>query len=516
MKNFSTRAVLPILAVLLISSALLILGWKEEPPLEITATESHHAIRNTGEMITGTVLGMLNEDELELTDGDIELLNSAVDLLTRSKAAFYAGNYPTAKELADNSRQLMEQLKQSLKISETSMDDLYVAPPNGGITKYKGVWTHSIEAMRDMLMNVENLKRMGVNFITVTLDVEMDENGNMHVVGGNDALFYIMAYHRCGFRVLLMLDPCHPTFVNGFEWELGDNSALVRRGPEILENLTPLVMEWAEIAEKYGVEMYSPVNETQTFVRSSEEASQWAQKILPGLRERYGGKLVLRSHGGAEFNSFEPNASGYDLVALSGCSTWQPLESWRAHLREQLDNLVSMVERDGCDNGILLDFGSTYLGGSWCEPSAVQPLTEEVQAQALQMLFEDGWERTKGFFLPVGQGWSFIGHPAENVVGEWYGESGTLPIKPVDKIWNNPHLLKLVEKVLSPEKRPFYHWTYSNGVHVDNQNPGPNGCTSAEECDEYALAHEKECDEWLMERGIEGYGSNFFVECYTE
>lgn len=41
-----------------------------------------------------------------------------------------------------------------------------------------------------------------------------------------------------------------------------------------------------------------------------------------------------------------------------------------------------------------------------------------------------------------------------------------------------------------------------------------NGCTTTEECDEYAFSNEEECDEWLRERGIEGYGSNFFVESY--
>lgn len=483
-------------------------------PTEITAAESHDTIRNTGEMITRTVLGMLNENELEITDADVECIDSAVSLLDQSKAAFYAENYAIAAELAENLRQLIGQLKQSLNITEANLEDIYVAPPADEVSNYKGVWTHNIETMRDMLMNVENLKRIGVNFITVNLDVEMDEDGNMRVVDGNAALFYALAYHRCGFRVLLMPDPCHPTFADGFEWELGDNNATVRRGPEILEKLTPLVMEWAEVAENYGVEMYSPVNETQTFVRSSEEASQWAQQILPELLEKYSGKLVLRTHGGTDFNSFDLDASGYDYLASSGGAAWLPLDLWKLHIREQIDNLVAAVNRDGCENGILLDFGTAYLGESWCEPSIVQSFDENIQAQALQILFEEGWEKVKGFFPPAGWGWNFMRHPAENVVEEWYGENGTLPVKPVDKIWNNPDLLKLIEKTLSPEKRPFYYWTYSNVVHVDNENPGPNGYTTREECDGYALHNEEYCDEWLRERGIEGYGSNFFVEEY--
>jgi len=518
MKNLIKSVLLATIILLVLSSAFLL--WpnvsnetceENEPTTEITATESRYAIKTAGESITKTALGILNENKLEITSEDVDYINSAVSLLTQSKAAFYAENYTIAKEMAENSKEMIEQLKQSLGVNEVSLKNVHVAPPSGEVSKYKGIWTHNIDVMRDMLMNTENLKQIGVNFIAVTVDVEMDDNGNMRAVGGNDAIFYILAYHRCGFKVLLTLDPCHPTFVTGFEWELGDNNATVKRGPEILENFTSLVMDWAEIAENYGVEMFSPLNEPQTFVRNSEEASEWVQEVLPGIRERYSGTIVLITHGGTDFNSFELDSTGYDRVALSGCSAWEPLESWRSHMREQIENLVAMVERDGCENGILLDFGSVYLGESWYEPSEVQAFDENMQVQVLQMLFEEGWEKTSGFFLPAGRGWSFIGRLAENVVKNWYGENELIPAKSIDNLWNNSELLKLIEKHLSPEKRPFYYWTWSNGVYVDNENPGPNGCTTLEECDEYAMTHENECDEWLKERGIEGYGSNFFV-----
>lgn len=520
MTSFGMKRFLPIIGIifLLIVATTFIFKkpHEEEAPTEVTAAESHDAIRSTGEIITHVVLGMLNENELEITNVDLECISSAMSLLNQSKAAFYAGNYATAAGLAENSRQLMEQLKQSLNVTEVDLEDVYVEPPTGKVHKYKGLWTHTIGAMRNASMNVEELKRIGVNFVAVTLDVEMDENRNLHVVGENDFLFYILAFHRSGLRVLLMPDPCHPSFVRWgkYEWELGDNDADVRRGAELLESFTPLVLEWAEIAESYGVEMFSPLNEPQTFARNSDEASRWAQHILPDLKKRYSGALVLRTHGGVDMNSFELDARGYDYLALSGGTAWLPLELWRLHIREQINNLVATVERDGCENGILLDFGTLYLGGSWCEPTIVKAFDENNQALAFQILFEEGWNKVQRFFPPTSVSWEFLGRPAENVVKAWYSEGGVPSPKSIDRIWKIPSLLKLVEKTLSPAKRPFYFWTSTNEVLVDEKHPGPNGLTDAMGCDEYSFAHPEEADAWLREQGIDGYGSNFFVESY--
>ncbi len=521
MASFSAKRLLLIIGVMLLLIVAATFVFKkpreEEAPTEITAAESHDAIRNTGEIITRTVLGMLDENELEITDEDLGHINSAMSLLDQSKAAFYAGNYATAAGLAENSRQLMEQLKHSLNVTEVDLEDVYVEPPTGEVHKYKGIWTHTIDAMRNALMNVENLKQIGVNFVAVTLDVEMDENRNVQVVGDNDLLFYILAFHRCGLGVLLMPDPCHPSFVRWgkYEWTLGDNYADVRRGAELLENFTPLVLKWAEIAENYGVEMYSPLNEPQTFARNSDEASQWLQQLRPYLKERYSGTLVLITHGGTDMNSFELDARGYDYVALSGGAAWLPLDLWRLHIREQIDNLADTVKRDGCENGILLDFGTAYLGGSWCEPSVVSAFNEITQAQAFQILFEEGWGKVQGLFPPAGVGWEFLERPAENIVKAWYSENGAPPPKSIDRIWKIPGLLKLVEKTLSPAERPFYFWTSTNEVLVDNQHPGPGDLIDIMECDAYAFSHPEEADVWLREREIDGYGSNFFVFRYA-
>lgn len=522
MASFSAKRLLLIIGVMLLLIVAATFVFKkpheEEAPTEITAAESHDAIRNTGEIITRTVLGILDENEFEITDEDLERINSAMSLLDQSKAAFYAGNYATAAGLAENSRQLMEQLKQSLNVTEVDLEDVYVEPPTGEVHKYKGIWTHTIDAMRNALMNVENLKQIGVNFVAVTLDVEMDENRNVQVVGGNDFLFYILAFHRCGLGVLLMPDPCHPSFVRWgkYEWVKGDNNVDVRRGAELLENFTPLVLEWAEIAENYGVEMYSPLNEPQTFARESAEASQWAQQIRPDLEERYSGTLVLRTHGRFP-EEIDLDFRGYDYIASWGACAWPGHhELWRLDIRAQIDNLLALVERDGCENGILLDFGTAYLGGSWYEPLPPELVSDEnIQSQTFQILFEEGWEKVQGFFPPTAMGWEFLGRPAENVIKSWYAENGASPPKPIDKVWKTPGLLKLIEKPLSPTKRPFYLWTSTNEVLVDEQHPGPGNFTNAMECDAYAFSHPEEAEAWLRERGIDGYGSNFFVFRYA-
>jgi hypothetical protein len=57
-------------------------------------------------------------------------------------------------------------------------------------------------------------------------------------------------------------------------------------------------LEYAELAEKYGVELFAPLNEADGVLglsilqeegspRGYEAASAWGQEILPGIRERY-------------------------------------------------------------------------------------------------------------------------------------------------------------------------------------------------------------------------------------
>ncbi|HID60901.1 MAG TPA: hypothetical protein EYP46_03480 [Hadesarchaea archaeon] len=154
--------------------------------------------------------------------------------------------------------------------------------------------------------------------------------------------------------------------------------------------------ECVEVAENHGVEMYSPLNESQTFARGLAEASWWAQQVLPGLRKRYSNKLVLRTHGSFP-DKVDLDFRGYDYITSWGACAWpEHLGQYRLNLKDQTDDLVAFVKRDGCENGFLLDFA--YLGGSWYEPCPKNRyLTKTFRSKPFKCCLRKGGGRSRDF-----------------------------------------------------------------------------------------------------------------------
>jgi hypothetical protein len=48
-------------------------------------------------------------------------------------------------------------------------------------------------------------------------------------------------------------------------------------------------------------------------------------------------------------------------------------------------------------------------------------VSEEGQAECLEMLFSLGWEDSDGYILSGAKGFEFMGKPAEEVVRDWFG-----------------------------------------------------------------------------------------------
>ncbi len=97
------------------------------------------------------------------------------------------------------------------------------------------------------------------------------------------------------------------------------------------------------------------------------------------------------------------------------------------------------------------------------------------------------------------------------MVEAWYAREGVREPHCLDALWKTPGLLKLIEKTLSPGERPFYHWTSTNNVEIDEEHPGPFGRTNVEDCDRLAVHSELDFDRWLVKQGKEPYGSDLFV-----
>ena len=107
---------------------------------------------------------------------------------------------------------------------------------------------------------------------------------------------------------------------------------------KFLDQLRQIVLSIAEFSERNHVEMLTPVCELHRYV-GYELSSEWHQDILPKLRERYSGKLVIADQDyiadyftrGKDVSDIpEFNYTGYDYVGLiynpSGARSWNELE----------------------------------------------------------------------------------------------------------------------------------------------------------------------------------------------
>jgi len=100
---------------------------------------------------------------------------------------------------------------------------------------------------------------------------------------------------------------------------------------------------WAEIAENGQVEFFSPLNEPN-FVLSQEEGFRWAQMVLPLIREKFSGDVVLKLGGGAEINDIDHDYSGYDYVAFDIYAS-ADLEYWGQMVSRSVGVLGEIVKK---------------------------------------------------------------------------------------------------------------------------------------------------------------------------
>ena len=132
-------------------------------------------------------------------------------------------------------------------------------PPSGEVEIYKGIWSPVFPmTAKILLLDIGQLKEDGVNTLAFGPNYMTDNEGNIGKFPNWLTILFIQAAHRNGFKVFLVPDMWGPGFT-GVE-----NKTL------FFEQATSIVLEWAEIAEKYGVEMFAPSNEPAIIVDDQE------------------------------------------------------------------------------------------------------------------------------------------------------------------------------------------------------------------------------------------------------
>jgi|Deesub1362B_J571_1020462.scaffolds.fasta_scaffold01030_11 hypothetical protein len=307
----------------------------------------------------------------------------------------------------------------------TEAEQEIIKSPDISLNKYKGIWMPFLREVRIYLNDTENLKSDGINIVAIGVKICYD--GNITECESEEEIkSSINEFHRNGIKTFLVLNPAHPDFG-------------IAPGSEeiLLDDLTPIVLKWAEISERYGVEVFSPVNEPQLLSRS-EEVSNWAQEILPDLRGIYRGKLAFIVQGDADGYPLY-NLSGYDLIAAGGITCTKDIEDnpeWVERLVSE--NLNSLKASYPLQKYILFGVGA-FTGEDYYywEPIAAENMAEsnpelpedffyvsdESQAEFYEMLFNITWNETEGYFIPVYRGWEYRDKPSEKVIRNWFSKN---------------------------------------------------------------------------------------------
>jgi hypothetical protein len=172
------------------------------------------------------------------------------------------------------------------------------------LTKFKGLWPHPGE-LNALLAAGEEIKRLGINIVPVTVPYCVRGKNIKPIVYGPPLpgklrekfiIRQIERAHQQGFAVFLELNTLAPRC----ETEIQHKAYFIQKF--VAES-----RRWAAIAERYQVELFSPLNESSWVLAGGEFA--WAQKVLPEVKKVFRGEVVLKMAGmGRKIGNYR----GYD------------------------------------------------------------------------------------------------------------------------------------------------------------------------------------------------------------
>ncbi len=213
----------------------------------------------------------------------------------------------------------------------------------------------------------------------------------------------IVEAHKQGIQVYLVPNFRHPS-------PFPDR----RIAETYLENFTPIVLEWAEIAEEYGVALFSPGNELDKPFPKDLVAT-WLHDIIPKINERYDGLTIAKLK-----DVFDMDFSGYDYVGFTNIGRQNP-----GGVRAEVELAKKYAARDGARGVIISEFGWNIRTDEG----------EETQVKTIEQVFQESWGEVDGYFviswlLP---GYSVKGRPAEQVIKRWFTAETGVPPPPVPR-----------------------------------------------------------------------------------
>jgi len=292
---------------------------------------------------------------------------------------------------------------------------------------YRGIWMPGIPP-NWLVSNIQEMKDMGINTASLAIMIIQEEGNPLVDLDISHILDDIQTAHENGLKVMLT-----PIIYPKPRLEEKD-----------LETLNSLIIEAAELAEEYNVELFAPLAEPATII-SGDIVIRWMQEILPRIKEVYHGEIYW-SGGGvvvpdkaviSQIPKQSPgNFVGYDYI---GVTTLLPLserlepkeqlrwadrltlEGYSQYVEGALDYKLAHAKRDNCKGVIIDEFGVMDrffpTGSGVADVLEEGWLSEEELARAFEIVFEKGKDRIDGFIVANFLGMEVPGMPGVYVKG---------------------------------------------------------------------------------------------------
>jgi len=277
-----------------------------------------------------------------------------------------------------------------------------LSPPSGGVSVYKGFWmpcaflSDTCQPMSDIRL----LKGTGANIVAIGPTVRINSQGETRFDVPKEYVEIRMdelarKYYAEGIRIHLVIELNYEKeFSTGPTGEPQPIPQEIASQPHFLDNYDLVVSDMAKLAEKYHVEIFSPMNEPDLKLGPAV-ASAWGQGILPTVRDAYHGKVLYKAAFlDRDMGQPRPDLKGYDAVGIDispgGGNEPEVLKGYPAEVSRKLATVSGWAAQDNVTEVMFTEFGT--WGG------AVR-FSEEGKAAAHRIVFEQGNGKVNGFMV---------------------------------------------------------------------------------------------------------------------
>ncbi len=272
-------------------------------------------------------------------------------------------------------------------------------PPSGEPAVYKGFWMPAMyldDKQQDM-SSVARLKDAGANIVLLGPNAKINSAGEVRFDVPEDYIETRLAelakrYYGAGIRIGFAIETLYVTSFSEGSPAGGPPAFPSDRAsqPGFLNNYDQLVGRMAKLAQKYHVDIFSPMNEPDMKLGPAV-ASKWGQEILPIVKENYSGKILWKA-AGAALDRYDTNFKGYNIIGFDPTPGGGPFDQGMAQYKIALDNLIatakSRAQRDGVSKIMSSEFGVWGGALQW---------NEEQKMLAHRLVFEEGQGKLNGF-----------------------------------------------------------------------------------------------------------------------